>query len=394
MSKKFKVLREMTDADPRRVSLVDHASTKIPFRIQKRDGAQNMNTLKNAILAFSDARRTVLKSDTKALPVLAAIVLKSKPADGADMDRITALVAKAGFKTDKPVVNKDETFMFQQADFDQDDESGDTRILAVTPDLAMVLKGFAPWTDSLENFDEILAAQGMFNGLGTACNALNTAISMKMQSASDPGEAATEVKAVLAAFTSYVETLVGALPANAFKFESEFSPLVATIKSEAKKREDDTAVAKAETDRVAAETLAVEKAGWTKPDDMKQEDWDALDDAGKKAKTKKADPVVKSEAIDAAAITAAVLAGITPQFEAINTTIGNLSAAQTALNAKVTEVATKSDETAGKIAGIVLGGARAPENASNASKAAAREEAGPFGGFTDTARNPGWNKRK
>lgn len=347
----------------------------------------------NLMQGFANARRTLSnKSDVKPLPTLAAIVFPNKPGE-TEIERVTALVSKAGFAIDKPVENDDKTFMFQQADCDFDNEA-DVRLLTVSPDLALVIKGFAPWTDALENFDEILAAQGMFNGLGTACNALNTAISMKMQNASDPGEAQTEIAAVLDSFSKYVTALVGALPVNAFKFEAEYTPLLATFKSEAKKREDDAA--KKKSDETAAAEAAKKAAKPMKPDGTSQDDWDAMDAAGQAAcaaKAKKIETPVAAAALDVNAITAAVLAGITPTLTALGETVDGLKAANTSLTAKVDETLKKAGETEAKISGTMLGSARGTETPTRKAESASKGD-GAFDGATDTARAPASWKRK
>lgn len=392
-----RVLCELKNADVTRVSLVDHGANRIPFRIVKRNktGAKKMS------LNLNDVRR-LFKNDAgvKVAPTLMALVFESEP-KGTELDRIKSVVEKAGFKTDSPKVTTDNAFMFQQQPVDETDES--LTLVQLSPDMAAVFKGFAPWTDALENFTEVMQANNFYPGLGSACNALNQAICMKMQNASDPGEAVTAVTAVLKDFSDYVAELAQALPVNAFKVANEFAPVMKTIKAERVSKAAVEAIAKAAkpgevvtppvTPAVATPVEPVVKA-MTKPDDVKQTEWDAMDDDAKKAAcAKKGDttPVVTAPvvpaSVDVAAITKSVTEAMAASLAGITSAVAKVGTDIDALKVEVAAVSKDSGDLKKKFETAVLGGPPAEENPLKVTSRTMKGD-GPFGGACDTAMAP------
>lgn len=387
------VLRELKGADVVRVSIVDHGANRIPFRIVKRlsTGVKNMGFDLNNV-------RHLWKNDgVKNPPTLMALLFENEP-KGTELDRIKSVVEKAGLKTDAPVVNEDQTFMFVQQELPKDEK--DLTIVQLSPDVAAVFKGFAPWTDSLENFTEVMQANNFYPGLGSACNALNQTICQKMQNASDPAEAVVAVTAVLKDFGAYVAGLAQALPVSAFKLANDFAPVIKTIKAERVTAAAVEAVKKAAAKAADPATTpvipvtdppVVVKADMVKPDNVAQADWDKMDDAGKAAAcaaAKKAEtPPVVNTSVDIAAITKSVADALAPTFAGLTDAVAALKTDVTGIKTEVALVSTSNGDLKKKFETTVLGSAEPVENPLKTA-AHAMKGAGPFGGSCDTALAP------
>lgn len=400
-----KVLRELKDATCVRVALVDHGANRIPFRVVKRDHTQQTGADTMDIAGLFTARIRKNEPQPKTQPEIAALVFAAKPSD-AEMPRLKGVVEKAGFKTTDPVENTDGSFMFRQSEFDDKNEV-DVRLVALAPNLGMVVKGFAPWSDTLGDFDDVMKATSFYSGLGNACNALSNTISQKMSNASDPAEAADGVGTVLKSFAKYVAALVESLPVAAFKFEKAHSEFQTVLKTER-----ETAL---KTEKAAAELReTARKAAQVKPADMDQAKWDAMGADERETACKAATPVVDVTKtpdgavvpgavvtppaagtldVDAlvAAVSKSVSASITNDLATLTNGVAAVQATVTAQDAKIAAI-TEAQSTVQKKLGMTVIGDVPGDNNPSKERTTTTKGDGPFGGRWDTAHAPTYKR--
>jgi hypothetical protein len=372
-----KKVRELKDADVRRISLVKRGANRIPIKIQKADrtGEQEMG-INLGSLVFRQ------KSDTPAS--VSAIVFPSKPEN---YDQIKSLVEKAGFATDKPVEEKDGTFVFAQTEnYDQD-----STVIRMSDDLVVVMKSFQPYAYDMDSFNEIMQAQGFYNGVDAACCALRQTLIAKMDDAKSPADAATATQAVVADFGQYLVSLAKGLPSNAFKFEKAYGEAVKTFKAEK--------VAKGEKPAVETE-VKVEK-GDKAPEGVDQAKWDEMSaderttwmDKNKAKKTEtpaaEAPKVDAPAAVDKAPVekseTAIFMDSLSEQLVRLNQTMENLATVQKSQGELIQTAVSKSEDLEKRLKGTVIASAPRGDDPSG-STTVRKSESGPFAnGSFDTA---------
>lgn len=392
MAKFRKVVRELRDAEVRRISLVDHAANRIPFRIKKRNrNGENEMQLDLASLSI----RRILKGEPTPQPEVAALVFPNKPAEP-ELARLKDVVEKAGLKTDHAVDANDGLFLYQQAEFDPKDE--DVRAIALGPNVAVIVKGFKPWAEQLGDFAAVMDAGKFYPGVGNACSALAAELTQKMSKGEDVAD-------TLKAFTGYVSTMARLLPEVALKFDTGYSALQAVLKGErdaAKKAETDAEKAKADAE-------VARKAALKKPDDVAQEDWDKADADARDQMCQKADKAradtdaaaakeaaAKNEAagVDTNALVAALKGAFAGDLAGITNAVAELSTKVAANETALAAVVAKSEAVEKKLNGTVLGDARDDQNSHQQRRETSRKGDGPFGGASDTAYAPrDWRSR-
>lgn len=288
MSKQQLNATELVNTEVNFVSLVKRGANRIPFRITKED--QNM-------IDFHKIGRAIFKMAEPPLAVVGAIVQK-----GADIDKVNAVLKAAGLDPEKLVKTEhDGVVTLTKADAFEtgsvlkvSDEVG----LVVNTDLKKAFNGldFTSWS-----FGEVMATEGYFVGVCTSVDVLRSTIANILMEASSSSEAAAAVGKAVDEMKSYLITLTGGLPVQAFKADVEFSkagslakaeeapaaavaadPAVKAEETEAKKEDE----APAETVEKADEAKATETV--EKAEEAKKESVNPMDESGSaKSKDKK-----------------------------------------------------------------------------------------------------------
>lgn len=387
-------VRELKNADVRTISLVKRGANRIPIKIQKSDKSGeatmgiDLNGVGSRVRQAGYNFKNVFKQEAPAQAVVSALVFPKKPEN---YDQMKSVVEKAGYVTTKPIEEKDGSFVFAQ----MDDYDKDSQTLRLSDNLIVVTKGFQPWAEDLEDFNDVMKAQGFYNGVDAACSALRSSLCMKMGDTDNPQEAAQAVSEVLKDFTSYIVGLANGLPSNAFKLDGEVDKAVVAFKAELVKKAEEDAKAKAEKEKV-------EKGEMKKPADMDQAKWDAMSDEDKK-KVQKAegtdstvDPNKKVEGTVVEKSDAKlVLDGLQEQLVRLTESLNTLASGQKKLGEQVATVVQKSDALEKKIKGAVVAGATPGDApATDGSGVVTKSDPGPFNGSFDSAFAPKGGKAR
>lgn len=204
---------EMKDAKAVFVSLVGKSSTRIPFRIVKQESGEmiNLGNLFSKVLKQEAGGLVAGKEVTT--PTITALVFLGKG------DLINETVIKSlkdqDFKVDNMKKNEDGSVILKQVD----DLGEDQSVIKVSENLAVILKGFSPYMDSMKDssFVEKAKAKGFYDGLSSAYSVFNDSIYSAMSEAKNPSEAGQSVRKSGEEFLNYISTLIEVLPVKAFK---------------------------------------------------------------------------------------------------------------------------------------------------------------------------------
>lgn len=209
MSKLKIKAHELVGTDVQFVSLVKRGANRIPFRIVKEDD--------NMIDLHKIGKSLFRKADPKP-EIVAAIVQK-----GADLDKVAAIFTAAGLDVkDFQKSEKSGIVTIAKADY-QDAE--DVAVIKMSDDIAVAVSGlkkaFSGYAATSGSFAEVLATEGFYSSVCTATEALRTTIHNVLYEAKSPSEASLAVGKATEEFKSYLTTLVGGLPVQAFKLDVE-----------------------------------------------------------------------------------------------------------------------------------------------------------------------------
>ena len=369
-------LKKMADADVHFVSLVGRAANRIPFRVIKSDK-------ENGMLDLGKIGR-VLKGDktepkAPAAPEIVAVVVEKSDL----ISQITDALKDAGLDVSKQVENEDNTISYVQKE-DQEDLT----LLRMDDNVVLVLKGFSSYANGLDSFNEIVKAQGFYQGLDVACSAFRETVSKSLYDSNNAADVVKKVDETVNSFGAYVRSLAAGLPAKAFYVAQKVDSVYKTEQERVEKAEKE----KAEAEKNKQTVEKSEDVDLTiVPDDISKKDWEALDDAGKLAHVKKSaapvePPVVPQ--VDVADLVKkaaeAVSAALMPKLDAMASQITTVSEANTALNAKVDSVVQKSDDVARKVGLTVVNATVASDNPSQHETVKKKDEDPRVGAF-DTA---------
>jgi hypothetical protein len=214
---------EMTEANVDWISLVNNPANKIPFKVIKEQ--------ENKMIDL-DALRLVKKDEGSIEPDYSPVVTAIYTNES-DLEAKEQVLKDSGFSVEDKEV-KEGIVVFKQEGYDPKD-NGVTVSLKEFAVSAKVKKSFSSWSEST-NFTEIMAQEGVFNGLYEAGSAVNKALSNILYSVEDKETAAKKLKSVLSDYQAYVLSLVENLPVTAFKLEGYSSPSPA-IKDESQEED-------------------------------------------------------------------------------------------------------------------------------------------------------------
>jgi hypothetical protein len=219
---KTKALK-MTDADVTYISLVDHGASRVPFKIIKQEKQDMGKHFAGLDIGRLFSRKAELP------PVLVGVVVKKSD----DFDDVTEHVKKSGFVIDAPEEVEGAT-IFQQEELSDDDTRTPVTI-RLNEDIAVVMKGFNPYNMETEDgsFADRCEAQGFYPGVRSVTEILSTAVMEAVSKAENPVEASKTVVKLMDEAKQYFNSMIGALPAKAFKLES---PIEKKAKAKPKKK--------------------------------------------------------------------------------------------------------------------------------------------------------------
>jgi hypothetical protein len=210
MKVKLKV-KEMTDAEPTYVSLVERGANKIPFKKLAADEAP-LDKGGSPMLNFSLKRTldSVFKTEP-AQPAVLAVIRKGDEND-ADKQWLEARGFKAAHiqKTDA-----DATIYAANEDVALEGEN----IVAIkTDDQTVVICSFMPFGES-NSFKENIDAQGFLPGIDVALSVLRDTLINGLFDSAGADEANSKISKAVKEFGVHVTGLAQALPTEAFKMD-------------------------------------------------------------------------------------------------------------------------------------------------------------------------------
>lgn len=125
------------------------------------------------------------------------------------------------------------------------------------------------------NFSEVMAAQGYYQGVRTACDALVYTMQNVLQKAESPADASAKVSTILSSFGTYVGALTKGLPVAAFKADLSVSEVVKSAKDKAKSKPADSVPEGADEKEWAKMSDEKQKAEWKDKAKAKKDEADA-----------------------------------------------------------------------------------------------------------------------
>lgn len=388
------VAKEMKEADVRFISLVARGANRIPFRIVKSEKESEMIDLSKPLRILKGDKAT-----KEAVPEVVGVVVFDQ-GDEAVMAGVRKSLTDHGFAVDKATKNEDGTVLFSAGDLD----ASDATIVRLSEDMAVVVKGFSSYNQTLSestNFSEVMAAQGYYQGVRTACDALVYTMQNVLQKAESSQDAATKVGSILSSFSTYVGAMTKGLPVAAFKADMSVSEVVKSAKDAKAKPADDKAPEGAD-EKEWAKMSDEQKAEWKAKAKAKKDEADAGAAAAKpEGEQGKTDaPAVEGEqAPAAAAVTAekseqsdaggikevlAQLAGLSDALKGVVGEVAGVAKAQKNLEGQVEEIARKADNATKAVKTTVVAGAGAGDEPAKGTPVVKKSE-DPRSGCFDTA---------
>lgn len=205
---------EMSEAQVQRISLVERAASRIPFRVVKTEQPKEQPMKRFPLVDLA----SVLKREKPASEqpsVVGVVTMKSD-----QLPAITEQIKAAGFSVEKSEELEDGSVVFKQTD----DVSGESAVIRVSDNAALVVKGLRPYMMDVTlsdgtTFAEVCKAQGFYPGVGTMVDVLRNSVLTLAEKSDDPATAAKEVSKMFDEAKQYAVALVQGLPAKAFKME-------------------------------------------------------------------------------------------------------------------------------------------------------------------------------
>jgi hypothetical protein len=218
------------------ISLVKRPANRVPIRIIKSNGDNNMSVnLETLFTRKRDQGNTVTpveKADTVAPEMVAVVVSSDVDAD---------LYQKSLNATGTPVVavHKGDTATILY--FVEDADIKDTTVLKVDDTVGIAFtglqKGLDTWSESTD-FAENLVTTGFFSSYRTANEALTNTVGNIMYTEGNAEVTKASVRVAIEKFDKYVNTLLSLVPAHAFKTEKVVAEVTKGILEGAESQSD------------------------------------------------------------------------------------------------------------------------------------------------------------
>lgn len=371
---------KMSKAAVSHISLVERGANRIPFKVVKEE--QNMSGLKGLDLGALFGRQKS-EADPQA-EILAVVTMK-----GETLPQVTTAIEAAGFSVGKSEELEDGSVVFHQG---EGSDLDNTEVIRLNDHVALVTKGFSPYSMSVladgVSFADQCAAKGFYPGVNAIMETLSDTIRSIVQNASSPAEAKTAVSKLMSEASAYVSSFILALPPKAFGLDNGIS-----YKAEVIGGDDDTQAeaaaaeaAKAEeiekAAKAAANSIKCPECGAENPADAKTCD-NCGADLGMKAKKEESEEgsgaAAKAEADVSAMVSAKVaeavatplseivsrLDGMVATIQEVQKSVSGLGDGLASVTARVeaAEEVVKSakDAVAGTLTGIAASGDPAPQ---------------------------------
>ncbi|QXN72627.1 hypothetical protein RCZAHN_18 [Rhodobacter phage RcZahn] len=204
---------ELVEPDVDLVAMVKRGANRIPFRLTKKDGADMIDLSKIGAALFS-------KSATPKTPTVVGVIF----AKGADIEALTATLKASGIDVSEGFTKAEgaQATTFTKADTEADPENllvlklDDQVAVTITgpQDLIKRVSGY-DWEST--SFSEVLTKGTFAPSLCMAQDMLQTTFWNIMEKADDRAELGTLLKTAVTEFSSYVDSLVAAVPDSIFK---------------------------------------------------------------------------------------------------------------------------------------------------------------------------------
>lgn len=385
-------LKKMSQADVTFVSMVGRSANRIPFRVIKSDKENGMGINLGSL-------GKVLKGERQApaveKPELVAVVVEKSDL----LPQVTDAIKEVGLVSDNVVENEDNTITFIQKEAE---EGEDLTLIRMDENTVVVMKGFSAYSSDLKDFNEIVKAQGFYQGLCAATDAFRETITKSMYEVDNADELVKKVDATTNSFGQYVRSLAAGLPKTAFYVSEKVSSVYKAAKEVPNGGQGDKAPAKAPEGVAQADwdTMSeTEKGGWLKknkakkedetpkeedkedltvvPDTIAKADWVAKSDDEKREylKAQKAEVVEKSDETPQAVnvdeivqkTAAAVSLALKGTIDGLTEKVDTLTADNAKLKETVDSVVQKSDAVAAKVGATVVNAVVKQDEPSNTS---------------------------
>lgn len=410
---------KMKEGTAQFISMVERGANRIPFKIikQEKDMAGHFASLDLANLFGTR------KAEKPATPQVVAVVTMK----GEGLESVKKQIESAGFAVADMQEMEDGSVVFKQ----DGDMEGDTTVVRLNDHVAVVTKGFRPYSMDMDvgngtSFAEACAAQGFYPGVRTIVDVLSQSINAAVEKSETPADAAKAVSKMFDEAKAYTVSFMTSLPVKAFKLEAvapeaaakseeseggassddpDESPAEVTCKTcGGKKTGPDMALKEDGTPDEVCKACAP-KAKKPKEDDQDGEEPDGMEDdsdeSAKGKKAKKSDEGLTPEAV--AGIVASqmgeVVASLTKKLDESLTAITksvqeSVSAVQgnvEALASRVEKAESEAEAAKSAVSGTVVPGS---ESGDHVPTQARKSESGSFGGREiDTAFMVGVRKR-
>lgn len=338
---------ELLEPDVQFISLVKRGANRIPFRITKSENDSMINL---------DLSR-IFKRE-KPPTVLAVIVNKAEVTD-----EVASIVKEAGFSIESPVKQDGCTI------FKQHDSLDGAHAVKLNEDVAILMR-----EDSLElpvakaeeswakEFYESMQCDGFYAAVGPATSYMQSTLSYALYKAESPEAAKKAAAEILGAYTDYTMSMVGAIPASAFKMAEAVS------KSGGEEEEGESSQEEAtksegteEQTETSTEEKSVEKGEEEAEDSAADAAGDESDAAGDESV---AESVEKGAEDPAISLIAKSLSDLTDMFKSLQTQSSELGDLVKSIQKENVDLRDKLDsvEVIAKSASQVVLGSETPDD--------------------------------
>lgn len=212
-------VKELKDASVDYISLVPRSANRVPFRVLKH---QENEMIDLATVGMARVLKGAAEAVKKSDPHISGVVVL--PKDDAHLAELAAVVKAEGFDTEKAIKNDDGTVIFAQ----EDKPLEDATTVRMSEHMLLVVKGFSEYADELSksgSFSDVVAARGFYQNLGVATEAFRSLAYKAMYDATDPSDAAVNIRKAADQLAGYAETLARGLPVKAFKLDKSITEL-------------------------------------------------------------------------------------------------------------------------------------------------------------------------
>lgn len=212
---------KMSDAKVSHISLVERGANRIPFKVVKEENEMK-GSFAGLDLGGLFARKAEKPVEQQPQVIAVATMMGDK------FEAVKASVEKAGFAVADLQEMDDGSIIFKQEGC-TDDALASGVVVRLSESVALVTKGFSPYsmdiTDSGVSFADQCAANGFYPTVSSIMNTLSDAVRAVVYAASSPADAKSAITKLFTEASAYTASFVGTLPVKAFKLEEEAAAL-------------------------------------------------------------------------------------------------------------------------------------------------------------------------